>query len=140
MRRCLTISVAQFIVFREKRRMDWREIPRERWAHEKFTKNCVKKWQKMTQNWPKLIQNRSIFVKIEILIILIRFYYVGRLSNEIWPFLINSHSSIKILIDWLLQYKWFFVNFSFFAKNGLIFSFFAKKFKHEKCATLLPRI
>ena len=48
MRHRFTISVAQFIVFREKRKMNWREILREKWA----TKNSRKiagKMAKMAQ-------------------------------------------------------------------------------------------
>ena len=44
----LWISAAQFIVFREKRKMIWREILREKWATKKFTKNCGKKREKIT--------------------------------------------------------------------------------------------
>ena len=38
-------SVAQFIVFREKRKMEWREM-----GHEILRKN----WQKMAQFWVKI--------------------------------------------------------------------------------------
>ena len=41
-------SVAQFLIFREKRKMVWREILREKWATKKFTKNCGKKREKIT--------------------------------------------------------------------------------------------
>ena len=46
----LMISVAQFIVFREKRKMAWREILREKLGHEKLTKKLQGKRPKMTQN------------------------------------------------------------------------------------------
>ena len=43
-------SAAQFIVFREKRKLDWREILREKLA----TKNSRKIAGKMAQFWAKI--------------------------------------------------------------------------------------
>ena len=44
--RSIWYSAAQFIVFREKRKMDWREILREKWA----TKNSRKTAGKTAKN------------------------------------------------------------------------------------------
>ena len=53
-------SAAQFIVFREKRRMNWREILREKWA----TKNARKIMQKNEQKSPKYYVKLASFLKI----------------------------------------------------------------------------
>ena len=54
------ISAAQFIVFREKRKMDLREILREKWATKNSRKNAEKKAKKLPVLGPKLTFSRKI--------------------------------------------------------------------------------
>ena len=57
----ISTSVAQFIVFREKRKMAWREILREKMGHEKLTKKLREKRPKMTNKLSKVDQKWPIF-------------------------------------------------------------------------------
>ena len=129
----IVTSVAQFLVFREKRKIAWREILREKCATKNWRKNYGKngqKWPKIGQNWPNMAQyylTNSFFTWKNFWISTKAILYQTRLPN--W----NSGASTYLAF---YSKEFFFVNFSFFAKNVPIFIVFREKFQTRKmCRT-----
>ena len=104
-------------------------------GREKLTKNCGKKRRKMIRNWPKNGQFSIIWNKIWSYLLIIM--HLIRLSN--WNLdAVIFYYNLLIIFSIILYYskEIFFVNFSFFAKNGLVFFVFREKFQTQKmCST-----
>ena len=104
-------------------------------GREKLTKNCGTKRRKMIWNWPKNGQFSIIWNKIWSYLLIIM--HLIRLSN--WNLdAVIFYYNLLIIFSIILYYskEIFFVNFSFFAKNGLVFFVFREKFQTRKmCST-----